>query len=440
MGRGGFRADWNKGEKDTLTFQGNYYDGNASQRVTIPDLSSPTLFRNIDEERDVSGGNLLFRWTRTLKEESELSLQFYYDRTEYKEFVYEEVRDTFDIDFQHRFSLTLNNEVLWGTRFRFTTDDVNSSSILSVSETSREDPLFSAFLQNEITLVPDKLYFTLGSKIEHNNYTGIEVQPNARILFTPSTKHTVWGAVSRAVRTPSRLEYTIRLNQIPFSPGSLFPGSPATMGIITGYNNFDSEVLTAFEIGYRAQPVNHLSFDAAAFYNVYYDLQTIESGTPAPPDFSIPICVRNKMNGNAFGVELAAKWQALEWWNIKGSYSYIKLQLHTEGDSTDTFAEDDFEDDIPNHQFSIRSMMDMPGNLELDSWIRYVDSVPAANADSYITLDVRLGWKPTDKIELSIAGRNLLEKRHKEYGTSSIINTQVTDIERSAYIGITWKY
>ena len=440
MGRGGFRVDWDKGRNDTLTFQGDYYDGTAGQRVTVPDLSISSLFKRIDEDIDLSGGNFLFRWNRILNEESDLSLQFYYDRTERKEFVIEEIRDTFDIDFQHRFPMPLNNEVLWGIRFRFTTDDVNGSSILSVPETSREDPLFSAFVQDEITLIPDKLYFTLGSKIEHNNYTGIEVQPSARILFKPSTKHTVWGSVSRAVRTPSRLEHTIHLNQVPFAPGSLFPGSPATLGIITGDNNFDAEVLTAFEIGYRTQPTNRLSFDATAFYNVYYDLQTLENGTPAPPDFSIPFFVRNKMNGDAYGVELAARWQALDWWNIKGSYSYMKLNLHIEGDSSDTISEDGFEDDIPNHQFSIRSMMNLPGDLELDSWIRYVDSVPSVDVDSYITLDARLGWNLTEKIELSIVGRNLLEKRHKEYGPSSIINTQVTDIERSVYASITLQY
>ncbi|MBT5307599.1 MAG: TonB-dependent receptor [Candidatus Scalindua sp.] len=439
MGRGGFRVDWDKGENDKLTFQGDYYDGTAGQRVTVPDLSTASLSSRIDGNIDLSGGNLLFRWNRTLSEDSDLSLQFYYDRTERSEFVIEEIRDTFDIDFHHRFHLPLNNEILWGAKFRFTTDDIRGSNTLSVSETSREDPFFSAFVQDEITLIPDKLYFTLGSKIEHNNYTGIEVQPSSRILYTPNTKNTVWGAISRAVRTPSRLEHTIRLDKESIAPGTLFPGSPATLGVIIGDNNFDSEVLTAFEIGYRTQPTNHLSFDAAAFYNLYYDLLTIESGTPLP-DLTIPISVRNKMNGASYGVELAARWQALEWWNIKGSYSYMDMQLHTEGDSNDTITEDGFEDDIPNHQFSIRSMMDLPGNLELDSWIRYVDSVPSVNVDSYITLDARLGWNPTEKIELSIVGKNLLEKRHKEYGPSSIINTQTTGIERSVYASITWRH
>ena len=438
MGRGGFRVDWDKGENDELTFQGDYYDGTAGQRVTVPDLSSTSLYNRIDDNVDLSGGNFLFRWNRTLNEESELSLQFYYDRTERSEFVIEEIRDTFDIDFNHRFHMPLNNEVLWGVKFRFTTDDTNGSSILSLSETSREDPFFSAFLQDEITLIPDKLYFTFGSKIEHNNYTGIEVQPSGRILYTPNTKNTVWGAVSRAVRTPSRFEHTICLDKEVIAPSTLFPGSPATLGVIIGDNNFDSEVLTAFEIGYRTQPTSHLSFDAAAFYNLYYDLLTIESGTPLP-DLTIPISVRNKMNGASYGVELAARWQALEWWNIKGSYSYMDLQLHTESDSNDTITENGFEDDIPNHQFSIRSMMDLPGNLELDSWIRYVDSVPSLNVDSYVTLDARLGWNMTEKIELSIVGRNLLEKRHKEYGPSSLIDTQVTGVERSVYGSITWR-
>ncbi len=439
MGRGGFRVDWDNGENDKLTFQGDYYDGTVGQRVTVPDLSTASLSRRIDENIDLSGGNLLFRWNRTLNDESDLSLQFYYDRTERSETVIEEIRDTFDIDFQHRFHMPLNNEVLWGVKFRFTTDDTNGSSMFSLSETSREDPFFSAFLQDEITLIPDKLYFTLGSKIEHNNYTGIEVQPSSRILYTPNTKNTVWGAISRAVRTPSRLEHTIRLDKESIAPGTLFPGSPATLGVIIGDNNFDSEVLTAFEIGYRTQPTNHLSFDAAAFYNLYYDLLTIESGTPLS-DLTIPVSVRNKMNGASYGVELAARWQALEWWNIKGSYSYIDLQLHTQGYSNDTITGDSAEDDIPNHQFSMRSMMDLPANLELDSWLRYVDSVPSVNADSYITLDARLGWNPTEKIELSIVGRNLLEKRHKEYGPSSIINTQVTGIERSVYGSITWRH
>ncbi len=440
MGRGGFRVDWDKGENDTITFQGDYYDGTAGQRVTVPDLSTTSLYSRIDENIDLSGGNFLFRWNRTLNEESDFSLQFYYDRTERSEFVIEEIRDTFDIDLHHRFHLPLNNEVLWGVKFRFTTDDIRGSDTLSISESSREDPFFSAFLQDEIILIPDKLYFTLGSKIEHNNYTGIEVQPSSRILYTPNAKNTVWGSISRAVRTPSRLEHTVRLAKVSIAPSTLFPGSPATLGVIIGDNNFDSEVLTAFEIGYRTQPTNHLSLDAAAFYNLYYDLQTFENGTPASPDFSVPVSIRNKMNGSSYGIELAARWQALEWWNIKGSYSYMDLQLHTEGYSNDTITEDLFENDIPNHQFSVRSMMDLPGDLELDSWLRYVDSIPSVNVDSYITLDARLGWSPTEKIEISIVGRNLLEKRHREYGPSSIINTQVTGIERSVYASVTWRH
>ena len=441
MGRTGFRADWSMGGKDSLTFQGDYYTGTTGQRVTIPILEFP-YSKTFDEDVEMSGENLLFRWARTLNQESDLTLQVYYDRTEHKEkeSVIEDIRDTFDIDFQHRFPLTSRHEIMWGLEYRFTTDDIKSSPSMSVSDDSRDDQLFSAFMQDEITLVPNRLFLTLGAKFERNDYTGVEMQPNARIVYAPAPRHTVWGAVSRAVRTPSRLEHTIRLNHQALPPGFLFPGAPAIFTVIIGDDNYDSEDVLAYEFGYRIQPTDRLSLDFASFYNVYDDLQTVETGMPIFPESIIPITPRNKMDGESYGVELTARWKVLDWWCLHASYAYMKLQLHTDADSTDTVTEVTFEDDIPNHQVSICSLMDLPGNLELDWWIRYVDKVVDLDVDSYITLDVHLGWNPKESLELSIVGQNLLDNHRLEYGPSTLLNTQVTEVERSVYGKLTWRF
>jgi iron complex outermembrane recepter protein len=439
--RGGFRLDWEKTAHDSLTLQGDIYTGEAGETVTGPSLTAPfvQIFRH---DIDISGGNILSRWGHIFSESSDMALQFYYDRTNREEASYEEIRNTFDLDFQHRFDLTKRHEIIWGLGYRYTFDDFDKGLFISLSPANRGTQLFSAFLQDEITLVENRLRLTLGSKFEHNDYTGFEVQPNARMLWTPCDHHTIWAAVSRAVRTPSRVEHNARVEVIAVPPEtSENPGPLPALVSLIGNKNFESEQLTAYELGYRVRPVDHFSLDIAGFYNVYDNLLTGELGAasleflPMPIHIFVPINVLNNMDGETYGVEITADYRVSSWWRLQAAYSFLKMCLRSHG-TNDASMVAGPSGSSPENLVSLRSWIDLPWNLEFDCWVRYVDTLPSLNIDSYITFDARLGWRPRKNLELSIVGQNLLDNQHLEFKPE--ITSLPAEIERSVYGKITW--
>jgi iron complex outermembrane receptor protein len=113
----------------------------------------------------------------------------------------------------------------------------------------RRDTTYSAFLQYDLALVPDKFRLIAGSKFEHNSYMGFEYQPQIRAVWTPGKQHTLWAAFSRPVRTPTRLEANIFFRAAQMNPDP----PPPTLYVIAGDPNVKSEVLHAYEVGYRYQ-------------------------------------------------------------------------------------------------------------------------------------------------------------------------------------------
>jgi iron complex outermembrane receptor protein len=442
VGRGGFRIDWDVADYDLLTFQGDYYSGRFGDRVVIPALAPPFEQTRIGDF-PISGGNILGRWRRILSETSDLALQFYYDRTEREDAVHQELRDTVDIEFQHRFAFGRWQEVVWGLGYRFTTDDLRGSSFVSFDPISRGDHLFSAFIQNDLTLVDNRFRLTLGSKFEHNSYTGFEVQPNARLLWTPHRQHTIWAAISRAVRTPSRFEDSVRASLAVF-PG-LSPTCPAPLCEVVLVENrgFKSETLLAYELGYRVQPTPWFSVDLALFYNIYDDLRTVEPGTPffqsSPPParLILPQRADNRMDGQIYGVEVAAHWAVAERWKLALGYSWLQVQLHRDPSSRDVMAEN-AEGENPQHQVHLRSFLDLPYNLKFDTALYYVDKLTALNVPSYLRVDARLAWHPTRALEISIALQNLFDRRHLEFGPSLLVSP--SEVERNVYGKILWRF
>jgi iron complex outermembrane receptor protein len=381
----------------------------------------------------VAGGNVLGRWVHRFSEASDVQLQAYYDRTERRiPLVFSEQRDTFDVDAQHRFPMGQRQEIVWGFGYRFTQDTVGNTFNVSWDPDRRATHLVSAFVQDDITLVPDRLRLTLGSKFEHNDFTGFEIQPNARLAWTPTERQTVWAAISRAVRTPTRLDDDIRLN------AQVIPGTPPTILAVFGSRDFASEELLAYELGYRLQPHPRLSLDVAAFYNVYDNLLSLESlGPPqlSPPVVVIPFLEANNLEGETYGVEVGANYQIADWWRWQAGYTYLHMHLRTKPGSADTTSIARGEGGSPQHQFFWRSWLDLPANLQFDTTLRYVDDLPSQNVRSYVALDARLGWRPTKNLELSVVGQNLLDNRHLEFSS-----TLRTEIQRGIYGKLTWRY
>jgi len=266
---------------------------------------------------------------------SDVQVQAYYDRTNRHEPSLGEIRDTFDIDFMHHLPLPGRQDFLWGLGARLSSGNA-TQVVPTVAFTPNHytDKLYSAFIQDEISLAGNQLSLTIGSKFLHNSYSGFEVEPTARLLWTPSPRQTVWGAVTRAVRTPSRVEEDLQLT-------ALLTPSPLTFFRITGDRKFASEHLIGYEAGYRTLLRSKLYLDIAAFYNNYDQLLSIEPGTPfsetspPPPHVVVPLLFRNGLFGNTSGFEIAPDWTPTRQWRLRGSYSYLYMDLNKRAASQD---------------------------------------------------------------------------------------------------------
>src|SRR5882724_3374448 len=399
-GQLGFRTDW-AASGDALTLQGDAYNGSIDQAVF--------------DDKEISGGNLLARWNRTLQDGASLQVQTYYDRTR-RIFpgTFGEVLDTYDIDVQHSFHWKTGHDIVWGGGYRYSQDAVTNSALLAFLPADKNLTLANIFAQDDITLA-ERLKLTVGTRLEQNNYTGLEAQPNVRLSWKESDRVLLWSAISRAVRTPSRIDTEF------FVPGS----APHTF--LNGGPDFQSEKLTAYEIGYRVEPSAQTSLSVSTFYNVYDRLRSIEpvGGTNV---------LGNLLAGNTYGVETWGNYSMNEWWQLKAGYTYLRKDLHLKPGSGDTTSLAAADTD-PSYQFSLRSIMNLAHGVDLDVALRSVASLPSQNVPGYVALDENLGWKLSKDVELSISGYNLLDKRHREFGTAAT----GSEIGRIFYVKILWK-
>jgi len=442
--RGGFRADWTPAGPNSLTLQGDIYRTRFNETLTVASLSAP-YSNTFPNDGKYSGGNILGRWNHT-SEGSSMSLQMYYDNTTITDHsLFGDHQNILDIDFQHGFHVGDSQQFVWGVGYRSIRDKNNPSFTVSLQPNQVSLNQFSTFLQDEISLVDNRLQITLGSKFERNEFTGFEIEPNARLLWNLTPNQSIWTAVSRAVRTPALTEEGLRLNSQVIPPGT--PANPTPLPAVVavfGSHQFNSEDLLAYELGYRVQATSNLSLDIATFYNNYSNLRTAEpgapfvEGSPAPTDIVIPFVAGNKMSGGTYGVELFADWKVVPKWRLVGSYSYLQMDIHKNLDSQDPTP------DIPNgssprHQWYLRSSIDLPKHFEQDTTLRFVDQLPSLNVPSYYSLDAHLGWRPVTRLEFSIGGQNLLNNWHFEF-MPDFVNTSPTVVKRSIFGSITWKF
>src|SRR6266852_2467508 len=442
--RGGFRADWTPAGANSLTVQGDVYRSRFDETLTVASLSAP-YSNTFPNDGKYSGGNILGRWNHT-SERSSMSLQMYYDNTTITDHsLFGDHQNILDIDFQHGFHVGDSQQFVWGLGYRSIRDKNDASFTVSLQPNQVTLNQFSTFLQDEISLVDNRLQITLGSKFERNEFTGFEIEPNARLLWNLTPNQSIWTAVSRAVRTPALTEEGLRLTSTVIPPGT--PSNPTPLPAVVavfGSHKFNSEDLLAYELGYRVQATSNLSLDIATFYNNYSNLRTAEpgapfvEGSPAPTDIVFPFVAGNKMSGGTHGVELFADWKVIPKWRLAGSYSYLQMDIRKNADSQDPTP------DIPNgssprHQWYLRSSIDLPKHFEQDTTLRFVDQLPSLNVPSYYSLDAHLGWRPVTSLELSIGGQNLLNNWHFEF-MPDFVNTSPTVVKRSIFGSITVKF
>ena len=446
--QGGFRADWGGG-RDAFTLQGDLYDQKDGERVSLTTYTPPLTIPALDGFERVSGGNVLFRWKRTIGAGTDYQLQVYYDRTNRLEANLGENRDTVDADFLARTRWGGRQEVTYGAGARVAEgrfDQVASGLVFFPFH--RTDYLLSAFVEDDINLVDRKLMLTAGSKVLNTTYThGILFQPSVRLMWTPTEKQALWASFTHALRTPSDAEETFYL--------SSDIGASGATPIFARFNanpRFAPEQLNAYELGFRQLAGKNLYVDLAGYYNHYHDLfseditggYTLQNSLPYPTPLEpptyllLPAQFRNDLHGATYGAEIAPEWRPSAFWRLRGSYSLLRMSLQA-APSPGSIALGPGQDEgsSPEHEISVDSGFNLTRKLDLDLIYRYVSRLPYSqqNVPAYSTGDFRIAYRISRRIEFSIAGRNLFQPYHVEYIGDP---AGAVAIRRSAYASLAW--
>jgi iron complex outermembrane receptor protein len=368
----------------------------------------------------------------------------YYDHLQRPQQLSDYSIDVGDIEFHHRFALGQRQELIYGGEYRYWADDFGPGPLASMNPQRRDDYIVSGFIQDDFTLVPDRFHLIAGTKIEDNSSSGFEVQPSGRALWTPNERNTVWGAVSRAVRTPSRWEQDATIVSAPVAnPAVPLPVQP----VVVGTREFDSEELTAYELGYRVKPASAVSVDTSVFYNHYENIRGFEVGTPSfsatpVPHLALPVTVSNSFNAESYGAEIAGTWKVNDRWRLAASYSFLNINVHskTPPNASNGPVANVYEHASPRNQAQFHSYLDITRNLQFNAGFYFVDSLSAIGVPYYIRTDLGLTWTPKKNLDVTVGVQNLFDNHHPEFAGTETTFTANTEVPRTVYGQIVFRY
>ena len=429
MARIGSRADWKFDNGQQLSISAEAYDGKSGETRVSRDIVPPyeTI---VDFEADVSGAFARLHWSRDFGPGTNIELRSYVSHEDRTAATYDEHRDTIDIEFQHRFEAGKIHDVMWGLGYRLSRDDTSDSFEIRLDPASFTQRRLSGFIQDDIGLLDDRLRLVVGTKFEHTNMSDrdVEISPGVRLAYNVSEQSTIWGAVSRAVRVPSRGELSGTVINSILPPGQPELPLPVPIAVgLQGNTGFASEEVLAYEFGYRFRS-DDLFFDVSVFFNEFNDIRSVVQGPlscePGGDSLLVnPACVatasyvsnvfmlENGAESKAQGAEVWVSKYLREWWHLQAGYTWY----HTVSTETDNALNLQFEEDSPKNQVSLRSSMDLPNGIDLDVWLRYVDELKSQQIDDYTALDLRLAWAALSNLEFAVVGRNLLAGTHQEF-------------------------
>jgi iron complex outermembrane receptor protein len=438
--RVGFRTDNVLSSKDTLMFEGDIYNTREGTPTNfLPSITSPAP-QPIELLVNLSGGFFQGVWKHTVSPRSDTSLQISYDRYARNDNL-RESRGTFALDFQHHFNGWTRQNIVWGFTYRDSGSTSHGGLVVSLTPADLNTQLFSSFFQDEIVILPNRVSLTIGTKLEHNYYTGFAVMPSARAVWTPTQGQTLWAAVSNVDRTPSALDASVRLNVAAF-PGP--DGLPVAVSIL-GNPHFKNEGLIAYEMGYRTMVLKHLSLDLTAYYNDYSHQQTVEpatpffESTPPPPHLVAPLTYENLMHGETHGIEVALNWQATHRWSLGPGYAFEQIDMHLDPTSQDTTSVSGTQGSSPVNSAQLRSHFALGRGLASDTSVYFVDRLTDPRISSYTRIDTGLSWRIGESISLSFVGQNLLKDHHEEF-VDSTGSESTTLIKRGVYTKLSWQF
>jgi iron complex outermembrane recepter protein len=451
-GGGHFRADFDASERSFVRVQGDWYAGDRGNLYrqdtpaslltscdassAIPACAGVPGYLVLESTDRVNGGNLMFGFEHRASEDSIARVDLFWDNYYRQSRIIEETRHTFDLEFRHTLKPLARHTLQWGFGGRLLLDRTEGSFNFAIDDPKENEAIYSAFAEDEIALLDGRLRFTAGSKVEYHTYIGWEVSPSARFAFDAAEHHQVWGAVSRAVRTPARAERDGFAQTVVVYPG--FP--TANPGIIRGSDDFESEVFVVYELGWRWQPATWLHADLATFTGELENVRNF-SGTPGATN-PLDLTLNNEASLRTWGTELSLAVQPLDRWKLRGSWTETR---RTNGSDNDIVAP---------HQLALLSYVELPGHLELDTGLYYTarlnvaERPPTIAIPGFWRLDVRLGWAPRPDLELELVGQNLTERRHEEYSHLHIrataplqeLGTRTNELPRSVHAQVTWRF
>jgi iron complex outermembrane receptor protein len=436
--RAGFRYDISSIKDSTISIHGDIFSGKADNYFN-------SGFVGGSNDKQSNGGNMVLNWDKKLSAKSNFTLNAYFDYDQFKLPVFSRSARTYDIDFQHFYNFSKQNQFMWGVGYRRVDDNINENPLASgvipfnYTPNNLNSYVYNGFIQDKIGIIADELYLTIGSKFINNNFTGFEYMPNAKLAYYPTRNQTIWASVSRAVRTPTRNEDGVSIN-VPVA------------GFQSGNNHYRSEDLIAYELGYRIKPTNKTSIDVSTFFNDYSSLRTFERVG------ANQYTAANQGSGESYGFEISSKWQVNEDWKLEASYDYLKTTLHINPGSTDNTNSSSalqlLEGRTPQSQFKLKSFYNITPKIEFDNFLYYVSGLPTGGTNtynaststmmsgtgipSYFRFDTRLGYLPTKHLDLSIGIQNLFNQIHSEFNAATFANR--TEIGRTFYAKVVWQY
>jgi iron complex outermembrane recepter protein len=440
---GGFRTDATISQKDALTVQGDLYTGGEGGTIIHIFSVDPPVIGDQDLRFGLSGGNVLGRWEHSFSSRSETTLQIYFDNYKRLGPQARETRDTLDFDFNHHFRWRSRQDLVWGVGYRRTWDNTLGTLDQSFVPPNTALQLFNSFIQDTVALEPGRVSLTIGTKLENSYYSGADLEPSARLAWTPSSTKTFWAAVSEAEQAPDRrlIGLEAALAVFPDPQGSANPVEV----IVLGNPQFAPEQVLSYEAGYRTEPNQRLSIDLSAFFNRYYHLESLEPGperfqaAPAPARLVMPITFGNLMYGTTEGAELAVSLKLTNRWTLNPGYAFLEMHLHTEPSSQDTTSPLTYQGSNPQHQAQLRSHVELFHNLSWDANGYFVSALPAEQVPSYARVDSQLSMELGERTRLSLIGQNLLYDHHLEsLDVLTAVNPAL--IKRSVYAKVTWRF
>ncbi len=395
----GFRADWLAGES-SWRLSGGVYDTETDARPPYGRVRA-------------SGAHLLARWLRRIGSATELDVRGYVDHDEREDrLLLQEDVTLYDIDAELRHRAG-RHRWLVGAQYRHGRDSAEPGILLAFLPPERNHSWYSAFVQDEIALSPS-LSFTLGLRFEHNPYTGWESLPSARVAYTLSNRALVWGALSRAVRSPARLDREV------FTP-------PSPPFVVAGGPTFRSEVADVAEIGYRAQFGPALSWSVTGFLHDYRRLRSAQA-------FGATVQIDNGIEGEVRGLEGWANWQPVPAWRLSAGFLLLDKDLRLSPGSNDPVGPSGLGND-PRWQWSLRSAHTLGERVDLLVAVRRVGSLPRPQVPAYTAADLQLNWSARRDLQLSLGVRNAFDARHVEFDSGGL----TAEIPRSVFLSASWQ-